>query len=162
MLGQEPVIGVERGDKFLRVTGTAEVPADSLFAVLGDPRRHVEIDGSGMLQADVHAEPVTGVGQVFTMQMHYPSLGDYRTDNHIVQFEPGRVIAWATAREGLKPAGVVWSWRLSPSAGGRTQIVHTYDWSEVTDPEVLARVTFPRVSGEELRQTMHRLITAAG
>ena len=156
-----PVISIERGPAFLRVSGTGDAPAPALFAVLCDPRRHVEIDGSGMLQADVDAHPVSRVGEVFTMEMHYPSLGDYRTENHIVEFEPNRAIAWTTARAGAKPAGVVWRWQLTPAGERRADVVHTYDWSAVTDPGVLARVTFPRVSGEELRQSVHRLIAAA-
>lgn len=156
-----PGVRIERGPAFLRVSGTGAASASALFAVLCDPRRHVEVDGSGMLQADVDAHPVTGVGEMFTMEMHYPSLGDYRTENHVVEFEPDRAIAWTTTRAGAKPAGVIWRWQLTPIAERRTDVVHTYDWSAVTDPAVLARVTFPRVSGEELRQSVHRLIAAA-
>jgi uncharacterized protein YndB with AHSA1/START domain len=123
---------IERSDTRIRVRQTVDVPAPALFAVLADPRRHVQVDGSGMLQADVDTQPITGVGQVFTMAMRHPSLGDYRTDNHVLEFEAGRRIVW------------------------------TYDWSEVTDPAVLARVSFPRVSAEALTESVARLATAAG
>ncbi|SDX76817.1 Uncharacterized conserved protein YndB, AHSA1/START domain [Modestobacter sp. DSM 44400] len=153
---------IEQSDTMIRVEQTVDVPAGELFAVLADPRRHVQVDGSGMLQADVHASPITGVGQVFTMAMHYPALGDYRTDNHVLEFDEGRRIAWTTAREGQPPAGVRWSWALEPLAGERTTVVHTYDWSQVTDPAVLARVTFPRVSADALTASVARLAAAAG
>lgn len=123
---------IERSDTRIRVRQTVDVPAPALFAVLADPRRHVQVDGSGMLQADVDTQPITGVGRVFTMAMRHPSLGDYRTDNHVLEFEAGRRIVW------------------------------TYDWSEVTDPAVLARVSFPRVSAEALTESVARLATAAG
>lgn len=153
---------IERSDTRIRVRQTVDVPAPALFAVLADPRRHVQVDGSGMLQADVDTQPITGVGQVFTMAMRHPSLGDYRTDNHVLEFEAGRRIVWTTANEGRPPSGVRWSWELEPQGERRTTVVHTYDWSEVTDPAVLARVSFPRVSAEALTESVARLATAAG
>jgi uncharacterized protein YndB with AHSA1/START domain len=152
---------IEQSDTMIRVEETVDVPAEQLFAVLADPRRHVQVDGSGMLQADVGTSPITGVGQVFTMAMHYPALGDYRTDNHVLEFDQGRRIVWTTAREGQPPAGVRWSWDLLPDGDGRTTVVHTYDWSRVTDPAVLARVTFPRVSADALAASVARLAAAA-
>lgn len=143
------------------VTSTVRVPAGDLFAVLADPRRHVEIDGSGMLRPGADAQPVTGAGQVFTMEMHLPSLGDYRTENHVVDFVDGRSIAWMTAREGQPPAGVRWSWELLPADDGCTTVVHGYDWSRVTDPAVLARVSFPRVSAEAMQESVRRVAAAA-
>ena len=152
---------IEQGPTSIVVRETVAVPAGDLFAVLVDPRRHVEIDGSGMLQPGVESRPVTAVGDVFTMAMRYPSLGDYRTENHVVDFAAGRSIAWMTAREGQPPAGVRWSWQLAPVDDRRTEIVHAYDWSQVSDPAVLARVSFPRVGGEAMQDTVRRLAAAA-
>ncbi len=151
----------EKTETSIVVRDSVEVPAAALFAVLADPVRHLEIDGSGMLRPGADSRPITGVGQVFTMEMHYPSLGDYRTENHVVQFEDGRSIAWMTAREGRPPAGVRWTWELQPETDGRTTVVHTYDWSRVTDPAVLARVAFPRVSAEALEASVRRLAATA-
>lgn len=153
---------IERGDDTITVRVDTDASAPELFAVLADPHRHTEIDGSGMLQgADPTAPaPITAAGEVFAMRMHYPSLGDYTTDNTVLEFEQDRAITWTTARSGNPPAGVRWSWRVEPRTGGGTTITHTYDWSRVTDPAVLARVSFPRVSPADLEQTVRRLIAA--
>lgn len=152
---------IEQGETQIQVRETVDVAAADLFAVLADPSRHVDIDGSGMLQADVGTRPITAAGQTFTMEMFYPALGYYRTDNHVLEFEDGRRIVWTTAREGQPPAGVRWTWELEPEGPDRTTVVHTYDWSQVTDPAVLARVSFPRVSAEELIRSVQRLTVAA-
>jgi hypothetical protein len=152
---------IEQSQTRIVVRSTVDVPSRDLFAVLADPRRHVDVDGSGMLRAGADSRPITGNGQVFTMEMHYPSLGDYRTENHVVDFSDGRSIAWLTARVGQPPAGVRWSWSLDPVDDRRTEIVHSYDWSQVTDPAVLARVSFPRVSGEAMQESVRRLADAA-
>ena len=59
-------------------------PAATIFGVLADPQAHVELDGSGMVRATT-ARPINGVGDVFTMAMHFPALGDYEMDNHVVE-----------------------------------------------------------------------------
>lgn len=153
---------IERSDHSITVRETTDLTAAALFAVLADPDRHTEIDGSGMLRgADpTSPRPITAAGEVFTMRMHYPALGDHTTENTVLAFEQDRAITWTTARTGNEPAGVRWSWRFEPIADG-TAITHGYDWSQVTDPAVLARVSFPRVQPDELAQTVARLVAAA-
>ena len=56
-----------------RVTVTRRIaaPAHAIFVLVSDPARHVDIDGSGMLQAAPHpfASPLTAVDQTFDMNM---------------------------------------------------------------------------------------------
>jgi uncharacterized protein YndB with AHSA1/START domain len=155
----DPVI--EQTETQILVQVVVPVPAADLFALLADPRRHAEIDGSGLVQGDVDAQPVTAVGQSFTMQQSDPRRGDYRTDNEVIAYEPDRLIAWSTADAGQPPAGVRWRWQLDPAGPGRTTVVHTYDWTNVSDPEVLAAGAFPRVPAVALRQSIRRLVALA-
>jgi len=139
--------------------------AEAVFALLADPRRHPEIDGSGTVRAAAGSGPITRTGQRFVMDMDltavgHPELSDYQTENLVVEFVPGERLTWATARRGQAPAGVWWSWSLRPTAAGRTRVVHTCDWSRVTDPAVLARVTFPRIPADRLAETLVRLAAA--
>jgi hypothetical protein len=161
MIGAPKPVWIDRTATRIRVRAALDASAAALFAVLADLRRHAEIDGSGMVRAAAGAAPITAAGEVFTMSMFRPGLGDYRTDNHVLDFTPGRRLAWATAREGQPPPGVRWVWALDPTDDRRTIVTHTYDWTDVTDPEVLARVSFPRVQPGELVATLHALEAAA-
>lgn len=76
------------------------------------------------------------------MAMHYPSPSDYITDNRVVEFEPDRRLTWATGRARTAPCPSALGWQLTPLDDAHTRIVYTYDWSRVTDPAVLARVSF--------------------
>ena len=161
----------ERRAQAIVVRARTAVPAAALFAVLRDPRRHPELDGSATVRAAADAAPLTRVGQVFTMAMHLDLLGDYRTENHVLALEEDRLLAWTTATVGQPPAGVRWSWELHSATGGTggtggtagaTTVTHTYDWSGVTDPAVLARVTFPRIPADALEDSVRRLVAAAG
>jgi uncharacterized protein YndB with AHSA1/START domain len=142
------------------VTRTVPVPAERMFAVLVDPTRHPEIDGSGMIRGAATTQPVTGVGDVFTMDMNQPDLGDYQADNYIVELEQGRKIAWTPGAAGQQPIGHVWAWEFT-SDGESTVVIHSCDWSGVTDPGLLAAINFPRVSADQMATTIDNLVAAA-
>jgi hypothetical protein len=57
----------------------------------------------------------------------------------VVEFAEGRRIAWRPAEPGQPPPGHLWRWELIPLDDGRTLVRHTYDWSELTDPQRLER-----------------------
>lgn len=141
---------------------TVQAPAAEVFALLSNPARHVEIDGSGMVRAPAGATLITGVGDVFTMEMHRDDRPepDYRTANHVTKFKVDRRIAWATALVDGTPAGFFWEWELQSEDALTTEVVHTYDWSAVTDPEVLGRVRFPLVTAAQMQETLDRLAAA--
>ncbi len=144
----------------LSVTRQVPIKANQLFAVLSDPERHAAIDGSGMVRGAATRERITGVGDVFRMVVYHPAVGEYQTDNHVVEFEPLRRIAWAPSTVGGEPAGWRWIWDLGDEAEF-TVVTHTYDWSRVIDEEVLKRVTFPLVSAEQMQTSIERLAAAS-
>ncbi|HVX68419.1 MAG TPA: SRPBCC family protein [Mycobacteriales bacterium] len=121
------------------VSKRIEAPADRIFAVIADPDRHTELDGSGMLRGAEGAKPITGVGDRFLRQMYFDPLGgDYKMDNHVVEFEPNRRIAWAPAgadsasTQGDEftigvPAGHRWVFALEPDGPDATVVTQTYD-----------------------------------
>jgi uncharacterized protein YndB with AHSA1/START domain len=139
----------------------AVVRADpaAVFALLADPQQHPKLDGSGNIRAVASAAPVTAVGQTFTMDMERPELGRYQTENTVIDFVPGRTIAWTTTRPGNPVSGFWWRWDVETADGGCV-VTQTYDWSAVTDPAVLARVSFPRITPQEMRRTIDRLAEA--
>ena len=54
-------------------------------------------------------------------------------ENHVVEFEEGRRIAWTPAEPGQAPPGHLWRWELEPAGTSRTRVTHTYDWTRLTD-----------------------------
>src|SRR5580765_8493353 len=86
--------------QLLEITETVDAPPIKVFALLADPSRHVEIDGSGTVRGHVSGPcPVTGIGDEFVMEMHQDITGSYRTRNRIVDYEPNKRIIWATTLE---------------------------------------------------------------
>ena len=101
---------------------------EQVFAVLADPRRHREIDGSGTLRDAVDGPAKLSQGAVFGMNMKVGA--PYQMTNTVVEYDEGRRIAWQaypTSSIGAKVAGGrIWRYELEPVAGG-TRVRETWD-----------------------------------
>lgn len=60
-------------------------------------------------------------------------------ENHVVEFEEGRRLAWRPVEPGREPPGHLWRWELVPIDSSRTRVIHTYDWTRLTDENRHAR-----------------------
>ena len=89
------------------VSRRIEAPADRIFAILANPQRHTDLDGSGMLRGALSNEMITGVGDVFSMNMYLDEVGDYVMMNFVVEFEKNRRIGWEPAPGDARPFGRV-------------------------------------------------------
>jgi uncharacterized protein YndB with AHSA1/START domain len=132
------------------VSRRIDAPADVLFGILADPRRHPEIDGSTLVrEPDGEAKPLTVVGDIFAMRMHNDEMGDYVMASRITEYEPGRRIVWAPVMtrasrpEDLDmvgtPGGHLWGYELTPDGAGATVVTEIFDCSR--SPEWLHKAT---------------------
>lgn len=145
----------------LEATRVIDARADDVFTLLAHPDRHVDLDASGTVRSSRTRQPLSGVGDVFEMDMHGADMGDYVVDNHVVTFERDREITWAPATHGGERGGQLWGYRLEPvDGGGRTRVTHVYDWSGVTLERLLPYL--PVVDADGLAATLERLAAAVG
>ena len=153
----------------VRVSRRIEAPAAAIFRVLADPGRHRELDGSGMLRGPVTTAPVSAVGDIFVMKMHFPALGDYEMNNHVVEYERDRRIGWepeagrghpdACAEPDGSRWGHRWSYELVPDGPGATIVTEIYDCSRAPEQ---ARIDMSdgEVWTEDMARTLERLDAA--
>ncbi|WP_067891938.1 SRPBCC family protein [Nocardia vaccinii] len=123
------------------VTARREIAADAarIFELIADPAQQPRWDGNDNLASASEGQRVRAAGEVFTMEL---TIGQIR-QNHVVEFEEGRRIAWRPAEPDREPPGHLWRWELEPAGPGRTLVTHTYDWTLLTDEkrQVRARAT---------------------
>jgi len=152
----------------LQASKVIDAPPAAVFALLSDPNRHQEIDGAGMIQGvDGDAPPIKAIGQVFTMKMNQPAMGDYRIVNSVTAFVPDARIGWAPKLDptcdlaeklgDMDASGHTYTYDLAEVEGG-TEVTQTYEWMSVKDPKFLEM--FPMVSQEQLSATLDRIATA--
>ncbi len=148
-------------EKSITVTRSMDASTAKIFDVLSNPEHHVAIDGSGFVRSVEHADRITATGQVFTMNMEGPHMGgEYQTDNHVTGFDEGALLAWQSTPAGAEPYGWEWVWRLVSTGPDSTDVSLTYDWSKVTDKEILSKVTFPLLSTDQLEESLANLAGA--
>jgi uncharacterized protein YndB with AHSA1/START domain len=139
------------------VTASREIAAaaDRIFELIADPAQQPRWDGNDNLSEAPAGQRVRSVGDVFSMTL---TMGDIR-DNRVVEFEEGRRIAWLPSEPGREPSGHLWRWDLEPIDESRTRVIHTYDWSHLTDEMRLVRAR--RTTSDKLRASIDRLAELA-
>ncbi|MEO6956301.1 MAG: SRPBCC family protein [Antricoccus sp.] len=148
-------------DMKISVERTIDASAKEIFAVLSNPERHHQLDGSDTVRSDEKSDRITATGQVFTMNMYAEHMGgDYKTDNHVTGYDENKLLAWQTTGPGREPMGWEWLWELEAQGPESTLVRETYDWSKVTDKAILGRISFPLVSKDEMEATLAKLAEA--
>lgn len=148
-MAQTDVLSVER---------VVHAPAAEIFAVVSDPSRHHEFDGSGTVR-QVRGGLVgpAKLGDRFGMSM---KIGlPYVMQSEVVEFEQDRLFAWRTTaptRLGRAVGGRIWRYELEPVEEG-TLVRETWD---LTEESALSRPLARRLAAKTLRDmtaTLDRL-----
>jgi hypothetical protein len=94
---------------------------EKIFAILSNPHRHKEIDGSKTIQENISGPDKLILGSKFGMKMH---LGvDYRILNTVVEYEENKLIAWRHIGRWI------WRYELVNLGPQTTQVTETFDAS---------------------------------
>jgi hypothetical protein len=119
------------------VTVERTIKADPavIFALLADPSRHCEIDGSGSVRDAKAGSEKLAMGSKFGMSM---KLGaKYSTINEVIEFDEPKRIAWQTrppsSLGGRLFGGRIWRYELEPTEAG-TIVRESWDISQEKQP----------------------------
>ena len=113
---------LETGNKHIKSARILiDAPAEKIFAILSNPRRHKEIDGSNTIQENISGPEKLALGSKFRMKMH---LGvDYRIGNTVVEYQENSLIAWRHVGRWI------WRYELMNIGPQRTQVTESFDAS---------------------------------
>lgn len=123
-------------------------PPAEVFALLANPHRHYEFDGSGTVRAAVSGPERLALGDRFGMKMKITL--PYRITNRVVEFEDDRLIAWC------HPARAVWRYELEPVDGG-TRVRETFDFRGSPVARGIELAGMHRGNAKSIRDTLRRL-----
>ncbi|TDH57724.1 polyketide cyclase [Mycobacterium eburneum] len=143
------------GDRVVSANRVIAAGAEQIFALIADPVQQPRWDGNDNLADAPAGQRVRAVGDRFTMTT---TKGNVR-ENHVVEFDEGRRIAWLPSEPGQRPPGHLWRWQLEPVDEGHTRVTHTYDWSALTDEKRFARAR--ATTADRLRASLGRLAELA-
>jgi uncharacterized protein YndB with AHSA1/START domain len=139
------------------VSASREISAGAgqIFELIADPTQQPRWDGNDNLSEAPPGQRVRAVGDVFTMTT---TKGLVR-ENHVVEFDEGRRIAWRPAEPGQEPPGHLWRWELEPIDSSSTRVTHTYDWTQLSDESRIPRAR--ATTADKLQTSLDRLAALA-
>ena len=129
--------------------------ASTIFELIAEPTSQPLWDGNDNLSSAAPGQRVHAVGDTFAMT----NTSEKVRENHIVEFEEGRLIAWLPSGVGETPPGHLWRWELEPLDDRRTLVTHTYDWTQLTDEARVGRAR--ATTAEKLAASVDRLAALA-
>lgn len=135
-------------DRMVTASTVVAAPPGQVFALLADPHRHHEFDGSGTVRAAVSGPERLGLGDRFGV--HMKIVLPYRVTNEVVEFEPDRRIGWCHF------AKAVWRYELEPVAAG-TKITETFDYGGSPYARAIELAGFPKGNATSIHDTLRRL-----
>jgi uncharacterized protein YndB with AHSA1/START domain len=130
-----------------------QAPAEDIFEILADPRRHADFDGSGSVRGAVSGPERLSLGAKFGMDMR---LGlPYRISSQVKEFEEGRRIAWAHI------GGHRWRYELQPLPDGTTLVTETFDATTARSARALKLMDAYNRNARAIEETLPRLAALA-
>ncbi|WP_108667429.1 SRPBCC family protein [Euzebya rosea] len=118
-------------------SAVVDAPADEVFAYICRPTAHPDISGDRSVRGGVTGpEQLSAEGDRFGMRMKMYGL-PYRITSTVVEFEPGRRIAWC------HPGRHRWRWEVEPLEDGRSKVTETFDMSTSPIKPALRLLGYP-------------------
>lgn len=116
-------------------TTKVDAPWQEVFDFLARPANHAVMAGTDTVRGALRPEQrLTGKGQRFSMKMRWGV--PYLVTSRVVEFEEGRLIAWAHFAKHR------WRWEVADNGDGTSTVTETFDASKAP-----ARATYPRLFG---------------
>ena len=127
-------------------------PVAEIFALIVDPHRHPEIDGSGTVRdVDVKGPDRLSKGDKFTVGMTQFGL-PYKITSTATAVEENRVVEWQ------HPLGHRWRWELAEVSPGTTKVTETFDYSTAKLPLFIELTGFQKKNADGIESTLTSLV----
>lgn len=132
------VTTVDAGPKQISRSVEVAAPASELFAIVADPRRHRELDGSGTVGDNVRGPERLSPGTRFSTKMTMFGL-PYRITSTVTALQPDQLIEWT------HPMGHRWRWEFAAVTPTTTRVTETFDFRDAGP--VLNGLQFYKLTG---------------
>lgn len=144
-------------ERVVRASRVVKAAPETIFELIADPNQQPTWDGNDNLRAAHDSGRIRGAGETFLMELTHD--GSMR-ENHVVEFEEGRLIAWMPGDLDAPRAGHLWRWELDPAADG-TLVTHTYDWRGLDEAQRRRIKRALRTTPKMLQASVDRLAERA-
>ncbi|OMH23259.1 dimethyladenosine transferase [Tersicoccus phoenicis] len=141
---------VDAGPRRVSRRAVIDAPVQELFALVANPHRHAELDGSGTVKPEVIGPRELHPGDRFTVRMRMRGV-PYRITSSVSRLYPGKLIEWR------HPAGHRWRFAFEDLGGDRTAVTETWDYSGQRLGRIYEWLRFPALNARGIRSTLEQL-----
>ncbi|MGB2923378.1 MAG: SRPBCC family protein [Mycobacterium sp.] len=141
----------DAGPKSVSRSVQVGAPIAEIFAMIVDPHRHPEIDGSGTVRdIEVKGPDRLTEGDKFTVGMTQYGL-PYKITSMATAVQENRVVEWQ------HPLGHRWRWELAEVSPATTKVTETFDYSTAKLPFVIELLGMQKKNAEGIESTLASL-----
>jgi hypothetical protein len=150
-MSDSTVTEIDAGPRRVARRVVVNAPAWEVFALLADPHRHPELDGSGTVRdVEVKGPHRLAVGDEFTVGMTQYGL-PYKITSTTTAVEEDRLVEWQ------HPLVHRWRWEVDETGAGTTQVTETFDYSTAKAPFVIELLGYQKKNAKGITSTLERL-----
>ena len=141
----------DAGPKTVSRSVQVAAPVAEVFALIVDPHRHPELDGSGTVRdVEVKGPQRLSTGDKFTVGMTQYGL-PYQITSKATAVEENRLVEWE------HPLGHRWRWELAEVSPGTTKVTETFDYSTVKVPFVIELTGMQKKNAKGIESSLQGL-----
>ena len=145
---------VDAGPRQVSRSVEVAAPAAELFAIVADPRRHHELDGSGTVRDNISAPAKLVAGAKFSTKMRMFGV-PYRITSTVTALKPDELIEWR------HPYGHHWRWEFESLSPTSTRVTETFDYHNTGSlkdaVKYYERMGFAKANATGIEATLTRL-----
>lgn len=144
---------VDMGNRVVARQIEVNADADELFAMVSDPRRHGELDGSGTVKNTVKGPDKLEQGSKFSVSMKQYGV-PYRITSTVTDFRDdprSKVIEWQ------HPLGHSWRWEFDETQPGVTTVTEAFRYDTAKSPKALEIFKMPQQNAKGISSTLEQL-----
>lgn len=145
------VTTVDSGPKKVSRQVVVNAPAAEIFALVANPHRHPELDGSGTVRdTPVKGPDLLTDGAKFSVGMKQFGV-PYKITSTVTAFETNKVVEWQ------HPLGHKWRWELQETSPTSTTVTETFDYSTAKIPQMITAFGYDKKNGDGISGTLKAL-----
>ncbi|MDH3021101.1 SRPBCC family protein [Gordonia alkanivorans] len=155
-MASDTVTYVDTGPHRVSRRIVVDAPAADVFALIVNPHRHPELDGSGTVRdTAVKGPEKLTPGARFSVGMKQFGV-PYTITSTATEVDTDRVVEWK------HPMGHRWRWDLVAASPTTTQVTETFDYSTLKFPRIMELIGYDKKNGQGIEGTLRALANRFG
>jgi hypothetical protein len=150
MADRDHAVTTVLGQDMVSATAIVDASPEAVFDFLRRPANHATISGDRTVQGAVSGPERLSLGDSFGMRMRWGM--PYRIRSTVVEFEPGRRIAWCHFGRHR------WRWEVEPEGEAKSRLTETFDMSTARFPPALRAMGYPRGHGKNVATSVGNVV----